>query len=255
MRLVPLIAAVAVLAVPVSAQPQSEDTRLKALFAASNEDELKREPLEAISRGDLRYADRLGDYLSDSGDAADKAAIERDLAGLAAIDRTKLTPTDQLAYDVFAADKRGALAGYAPAVQDVARLLPLNHFGGLQTFYPTFASGQGSAPFKTVADYDNNLKRNAQYAVTLDRAIARFREGLARGVVQPKLVVSNMIAQFDNLIAEGVEGSTFYAPVKSFPATISAADRTRLTAAYAAQVRDVVLGRLAFSRDLRLQLL
>jgi uncharacterized protein (DUF885 family) len=60
-------------------------------------------------------------------------------------------------------------------------------------------------------------------------------------IVQPRLVVTNMIGQFDALIAQGVEGSTFYAPVKTFPAGISAADQARLRTAYAAQVRDVIL--------------
>ncbi len=40
---------------------------------------------------------------------------------------------------------------------------------------------------------------------------------MAKGVVQPRLVVENMIAQFDALIAQGVEGSVFYAPVTMFP--------------------------------------
>ncbi|WP_279140760.1 DUF885 domain-containing protein, partial [Sphingomonas paucimobilis] len=72
-------------------------------------------------------------------------------------------------------------------------------------------------------------------------AVLRFRQGMASGVVQPKLVVRNMIAQFDNLLAGQAEDSTFYAPVKNFPAAIPAADRSRLTAAYAAQIRDVIL--------------
>ncbi len=74
----------------------------------------------------------------------------------------------------------------------------------------------------------------------MDLAIARFREGLAAGVVEPKLVVRNMIDQFDALLKQGVEGSTFYGPVKKFPEGISPADQERLRAAYAAQVRDVI---------------
>lgn len=44
---------------PAPSAPQ----RLHALFAASDEARLKRSPLEALSRGDLRYADQFGDYI------------------------------------------------------------------------------------------------------------------------------------------------------------------------------------------------
>jgi len=44
-------------------------------------------------------------------------------------------------------------------------------FFGFQTFVPDLSSGEGAAPFKTVADYDNNLKRLEGYVVYLDRAI------------------------------------------------------------------------------------
>jgi uncharacterized protein (DUF885 family) len=217
-----------------------EDAKLKQLFYASDERDLKNDPLQAIFRGDMRYADRFGEYLTDARTAQDKRNVEQDLAAIAAIDRSKLTRVDQIAYDVFRNGREVALRGFAPNLVAIDRLLPLSHFGGFQTFYPDFASGKGGAPFKTVADYENNLRRNAGYAAVYDRAIARFREGMAKGVTQPKLVVRNMIGQFDNLIAEGVEKSTFYAPVTMFPASIPAADRTRLTAAYAKQVREVI---------------
>ena len=37
-------------------------------------------PLSAIYRGDLRYADRFGDYLSDEYFASERSAAEQDLA-------------------------------------------------------------------------------------------------------------------------------------------------------------------------------
>jgi uncharacterized protein (DUF885 family) len=219
----------------------ADDARLKQLFYNSDESSLKRHPIEAVFRGDLRYVDRFGDYLTDAYLAAERAAVEHDLATLNTIDRTKLTPTDQIAYDVFKTRNETDLAGFAPALLKVQRDLPIDHMNGFQTFYPDFASGNGAAPFKTLADYENNLKRNAKYAVVLDRAIGLFRQGMKDKIVQPKLVVTNMIQEFDNLIAEGVEGSTFYGPVKTFPATIPAADQARLKAAYGAQIRDVII--------------
>ncbi|MDP1025881.1 DUF885 domain-containing protein [Sphingomonas sp. KR1UV-12] len=218
-----------------------EDAKLKRLFYDSDERDLALDPISAIFRGDMRYADQFGEYLTDARTAQNKRNVEADLAALKAIDRAKLTHVDQIAYDVFRNQAEINLRGFAPNILAVTRLLPMNHFGGFQTFYPDFASGKGGAPFKTVADYRNNLKRNAGYAALYDRAIALMREGMAKGVVQPKLVVTNMIAQFDALIDQGVEGSVFYAPVTMFPDTVPAADRPALTAAYGAQVRDVII--------------
>ena len=82
---------------------------------------------------------------------------------------------------------------------------PINHFFGFHTFYPTFASGKGAAPFKTLADYENNLKRHRDFVVYLDRAIGRFREGKASGVVETKLTVRNMIEQLDTQLKQKPE--------------------------------------------------
>jgi hypothetical protein len=53
------------LAAPIERHGDSQaDTRLKRLFDQSDEAYLKRNPLEAVFRGDLRYADRPWTYLS-----------------------------------------------------------------------------------------------------------------------------------------------------------------------------------------------
>ena len=94
---------------------------------------------------------------------------------------------------------------------------PINHFFGFHTFYPTFASGKGAAPFKTVADYDNNLKRHAEFASYIDRAIGRFREGVASGVVETKMTVRNMIEQLDNQLKQSVDESPYYGADQGLP--------------------------------------
>ncbi len=227
----PLAIATPVLA--AAEQDQSADARLKQLFTDSDEANLKRNPISALFRGDLRYADRLGDYITDDYFAAERKAAEQDLSQLAAIDRAALNPTDQIAYDVFKWQSETNLRGLQPDILGLVAVRPIDHFFGFHTFYPDFASGQGAAPFKTVQDYDNNLKRHREYVILLDRAIERFREGMKTGVVQPKLVVNNVIDQLNLQIAQGVEGSTFYGPVKTFPEGIGAADQSRLRTEYA----------------------
>jgi len=217
---------------PSAPAAQTEDQRLFALFAASDEAKMKRNPLEALFRGDLRYADRLGDYISDDYYAAEKAAAEADLAALKRIDRVQLNAQNKIAYDVFEWQMKDALSGLTPEIVALNKVRPLNHFTGMHTFYPTLASGKSAAPFKTLADYENNLKRHADYVRFLDRAIGRFREGMASGVVETKLTVRNMIEQLDALLAQPVADSPFYQPVLDFPEGISAADQARLKTAY-----------------------
>ena len=81
-------------AAPAAAQAataQSPSQQLAALFAASDETNLRLNPLSALSRGDMRYADRLGDYFSDASYEAARQAARRELAALARIDRRQMT--------------------------------------------------------------------------------------------------------------------------------------------------------------------
>jgi hypothetical protein len=71
--------------------------------------------------------------------------------GAGAIDRAALNATDQLAYDVFKQTEEMDAARPQPEMLALTAVRPMNHFFGFHTFYPTFASGKGAAPFKTVA--------------------------------------------------------------------------------------------------------
>jgi uncharacterized protein (DUF885 family) len=249
MRLALLLASIA-LAVPAisvaapkaAARPAADyNARLARLFHESDEAQLRLNPLNAMFRGDMRYADRLGDMGSEAYYNASRAAAQSDLKRLRAIPRARLSPVNQIAYDVFEWQTLDTLKGLSPDLLALTAVRPIDHFFGFHVFYPTFASGQGAAPFKTVQDYENNLKRHRDYVAYLDRSIGRFRQGMAAGVVQPRLIVENVIAQLEAQIKQGVEGSTFYGPVKAFPATIPAPEQARLRLAYATMVRDSII--------------
>ena len=222
-----------------AASEMSEHDKLFALFADADERSLKLNPVGALFRGDMRYADRLGDYLTDEHLAASKADNAENLAKLAEIDRSKLSPTDQLAYDVFAYNQQRELEGYAPAILAASEVRPVNHFSGFHTFYPNFASGQSAAPFKTVEDYENNLKRHEDYIAITDRAIGKFREGMETGVYETKLTIGNVVSQLDTQLAMPVEESPFFMPVKNFPEEFSAEEKARLTVEYTAATEEI----------------
>ena len=223
-------------ATPSADASTAESQKLKALFAADDEANLKRNPLSALFRGDMRYADQFGDFISDEYFANEKKAAEANLEGLNTVDRAKLNATDQIAYDVFKQNQLDALKGLSKEIMDLTVVRPLNHFFGFHTFYPTFASGQGAAPFKTVVDYDNNLKRHKEFIVLMDRSVDRFRQGMASGVFETKMTITNVVDQLNTQLAQKTEESPYFGPVMKFPEGFSEADKTRLTAEY----RDVV---------------
>jgi uncharacterized protein (DUF885 family) len=216
---------------PAAAQT-SESERLRALFRESDEASLRRNPLSAIFRGDPRYADQLGDYCSDAYYAAEKAADAADLDALSQIDRAGLSETDKIAYDVFRYQTERQLKAYENEIFALTVVRPINHFSGFQTFYPTFASGQGAAPFKTVEDYENNLKRHAELPAIMDCSIDRFRQGMASGVFDTKMTIQNVIEQLDHQLKQKPEESPYYGPVRNFPESFSDADKARLRTAH-----------------------
>jgi uncharacterized protein (DUF885 family) len=219
--------------------PQTEHDKLFALFADADARELALNPLSRLFRGDEENADRLGDLLTDSSFLASRTDIKLNLALLAQIDRAKLDATDALAYDVFKYTQERALDGYTDEMRALTEVRPLNHFFGLHTFYPSFASGTGVAPFRNLANYEDNLSRHDDYIAFVDRAISKFRDGMDSGVVETKLTVGIMVTQLDTQLKTPPADSMFMAPTKTFPDSISEADRTRLAAAYAAKTADL----------------
>ncbi|GGW83111.1 DUF885 domain-containing protein [Alteromonas halophila] len=213
-------------------QQQSEHDRLFALFADSNERELALNPISGLFRGDMRRADQLGDYLTEAHGIATRTNTLLNIARLEQIDRDKLSKTDQLAYDVFEYNQQQALKASSDEIEALTEVRPINHMSGFHTFYPTFASGKGAAPFKTVEDYENNLSRHEDYIEIGERAIDMFREGMETGVLETRLTIDRVIQQLDKQLSIPMKESQFWGPVKNFPDDFTAEQKERLTKEY-----------------------
>jgi uncharacterized protein (DUF885 family) len=225
-------------AVQAAANQLSEGEKLRAIFAEDDEASLKRNPISALFRGDMRYADRFGDFVSDAYFDAERKAATDNIKKLKTIKKAELNATDSIAYNVFLRNQNDVLKGLSKPYFDLTVVRPLNHFSGFHTFYPGFASGQGAAPFKTLTDYENNLKRHKEFVVLIDRSIERFRQGKKSGVVETKLTINNVIDQLDTQLKQTVEESPYFGPTKKFPEGFSEADKARLTAEYRAAITD-----------------
>lgn len=223
---------------PVAAVVPAADAgqRLNALFERYFEDMLRLNPVMATYIGDHRYDDRLPNSIGPAHRAEAKALNERYLADVKAIDPAALAPADRISYDIFVRERERERA----AERFPSHLLPINQAGSIITFMPSLGSGQNAQPFETAQDYERWLERLDGMVVWMDQAIANMREGMARGVVQPRPVMEKVLPQIEAMIVATPEQSLFYAPVRMFPDAVGAADRERLTAAYVTAIRDKV---------------
>jgi len=233
------LAALIVLLLPISLQMTARDSSanqatkaLQALFDAEWDYTMEQNPTWASQLGDRRWNDRWED--------TSLAAIEQRhghasdvLARLKKIDRRKLSPKDQLNYDLFQKH-------YETATEEHAYhwyLAPLNQREGIQT-----ADELADAlRFETVKDYEDWIARLRSFPVYLDQTIALMREGIRERIVQSKIVMQRVPRQIDNQIVAAPEKSPFYKPFQNFAAPVPDADRKRLArAASEAIAADVI---------------
>jgi len=232
-------------AVPAVTVAGDASAQLNGLLERYFEEYLRMNPLVATFIGDHRYDERLPNSLGPEYRAAARALNERYLAELLAIDPAGLSAADRISYDIFRLERERELE----AERFPSHLLPLNQAGSLLTVMPALGAGGNAQPFATVQDYENWLGRLRGLLVWMDQAIFNMREGMSRGVVQPRPVMEKVLPQLDAMVVDVPGDSMYFEPVRNFPAAIPAQERERLKAAYTAFIRDQLVPGYARLRD------
>jgi uncharacterized protein (DUF885 family) len=224
-------------ATTAAAPAQNANQRLDQTAEAYFEAGLALNPAGATSVGDNRYNHLYTVWFSPEVRAADHALRTEYEQKLAAIDRNALDAEHQLTYDVFQRNLQSEREGE----QFPSHLIPLNQFFNWTAFFVGMGSGTGVHPFRTVKDYDDFLSRMRGFEQGVDATIANMREGMAAGVVQPRVLMERVLPQLSAHVVDDPTTSLFYGPVTNMPADFSAADRARLTAAYTAAIRERIV--------------
>lgn len=218
-------------ALPAAAARESESSRLRALLAASDATEARLDPLSDSRAGVPTDGPPFVDPLGDGYKSGLLAAKRRELAALRSIDRRRLSDSDRIAYDVFDYRTRQTLDFIEGGLFDVMRKAPLNASFGLQVEFPDFVSGAG-ARFDTLEDFERGLVRLEGFADHLGNVVDWLKRGRAEGYLQPRVTVSNVLAQVEALLRIPVAESPFTAAIKRLPASIGEHDRQRIAGAY-----------------------
>ncbi|ALK95323.1 hypothetical protein AB595_26555 [Massilia sp. WF1] len=227
-----------------AASTNAESQRLNKLGDEYYDALARFDPVSAGESGDNRFADQIGMSISAKNRAAQFARYKGYLKRLHTIHREALSQRDQTSYDILDYELATALR-FEPFPE---HLLPLNQMDSLPVTLANYSSGEGAQPLSSVKDYQAYLSRLNQLGPWIDQAIANMREGMKRGVVQPKAVMLSALPQFKKLVADKPEDSIYYTPIKQLPASFPEADRKKLTAGYRAAIAgklNPALARLA----------
>ncbi|MBK6597130.1 MAG: DUF885 domain-containing protein [Proteobacteria bacterium] len=231
-NLVPIVLAVLLSGSALAATTAEADPKLTALFDSAWQRDLADNPLAASYYGDRRFEDRLPD-LSRAAITARDAADAQVLRDLASINRAKLSPDDQLSYDLFQREYTGRIAAQ-PFKPWLYEIRPSD---GPQSLSETAEL----LPFQTVRDYDKWIAR----LKAIDPYLSQYQDNLLLAIrerrTQPRVIMEKALAQLQKQLVETPAASPFFAPFKRLPETIPATERERLAAAGKAAIRDSVL--------------
>ena len=220
-----------IFAAPLAAQTPANDAAhtLHALFDREWDNQMQQHPTRASSLGDRRWNDRW----ADDSLAAIEARYQHTLAVLDEIkrmDRARLSPPDQINYDLFQRQHELSAQGH----RFHWYLVPLDQRGGIQT-----ANELGDAlRFTTVKDYEDWIARLQRFPEHMDQTIALMRQGIRERIVLPKVIMERVPAQIEKQIVQDPQASAFYKPFRNFPAAIAEADRQRLATAAQKAIRE-----------------
>lgn len=210
----------------------TEAQKLHSLFETEWQWSLETYPTFASYLGDKRYNSRWTDMSLAAISKRNQRSIDV-LAKLKQIDRSKLSATDRVNYDLFEDSYRSAIGNFDTRLY----LLPISQRGGIQTEDEIAEL----LVFTTVKDYEDWIARLNAFPAYMDQTIALLREGKANGMIWSKQVLVRVPAQIGKQIVDDAEKSSFYAPFKQMAKDVSAADQTRLREAARTAIRNNIL--------------
>jgi uncharacterized protein (DUF885 family) len=219
---------------------------LDAVFSDYWEDQLKHSPEFASSIGDKRYNDQLSDYSVEAYN--DSLARGREfLDRLGHIDTTGMSDQEDLSKQILI---RTLIEN-----QEEARFkpweMPVNQFYGLHTDLPQLVT---ELTFTSAKDYDDYIARLQKVPTAFRQVTDDMSIGIDDHRLPPKYLLEKVLVQVNNIASKKPADSPFALPLKTFPASVSAAEQARIKEELLATItKDVNPAYVRFGRFLQYQ--
>jgi len=222
----PLHAQPGTTAAPTAAASTAQDIadrsrQLSRLFEEIWQDNLSHNPEYATFLGDKRFDDQLSDFspraYNDSL-ARGRTFIQR----LSAIDTTGLSHQEQLSAQLMLR----SLIEDQEAAPFKEWELSVNQYEGLQLDLPQLVD---HTSFDTTADYDNYIARLAKVPAAFSQIMTNLQSGLDDHRTTPQFLMQKALAETQSIANQKPADTPFALPLKKFPASITAADRKRIS--------------------------
>jgi uncharacterized protein (DUF885 family) len=172
--------------------------------------------------------------------------LKGSLQRLQSVDRAGLTPADQLNYDLYSDLLQTAINGLqfhndALPIKGVIPhnlFMPLNQMEGVQQDIPhTIAM----MPAVTREDYENIVLRLERVGPLVDQTVGLMEQGVAANMTPPRITLRGVSRQVQSQIFDDPLKSPLLEHFTNFPASISDADKSKLTERAIAAYRTAVL--------------
>ncbi len=205
---------------PATKGQGSESERLRTLFDLTWEYTMHSFPELATSVGYPGLNDRWSD-LSFEAFEFNRAMTPKNLRALDSIDRSRLTPAEQVNYDLAHRRLERDLEGS----RFHREYMQINQVGGLQQRIPQLLSFM---PAGNVKDYENVIARLRGLPMVIDQIIALLNKGLQEGLTPPRITLRDVPDQVGNLLVDDPLKSPMMRAFQKIPASIPAAEQERL---------------------------
>jgi len=218
---------------PATQGQGSESARLKQLFDLSWEFIMHSSPEFATFVGYPGLNDRWSDSSFEAVEFQ-RALTPKQLKALDSIDRSKLTPAEQVNYDLAHRRLEQGLEG----LKFHGEYMQISQLGGPQQDIPQLLEVM---PVNNVKDYENIIARLKGLPRVLDETTALMNKGLAEGITPPRITLRDVPAQVGSLLVDDPLKNPLMKPFWKFPASIPAGEQERLKGEAAKAFSDQVL--------------